>query len=620
MRARLSTPHGRFAVAAAALLALVVGSGLVVTTRYACGCAATAPEAARWPAVTGAATVGSTLSTDNGTWVSSGDLYPNTSYAYQWLTCTNSTSLASCSNATGSGATSSIYTIASADVGDYLRALVTATNAGGSTSQASATTAVVTGGGSQPTNFSTSTILSGSGASGQCCSLGTFQSQSPRGVVSGGDIFLGLMTSWSSSGSPDVQSVYMSSNNGVSWSDLVDVGCNSCQAPSLVVDSHGDVYAFMDSYDGGCTGTCPSGSFTAGGTRMYMFPAGNFSNVSYLDLGDYPHCGCARGFDKTSAGYDPNVGGTYGQAYDVQGDSIGGSPVYAVNLNSATSASGDSLATAYVAATTASTDDGDQELADYPHYDVAQDGSGDVVMAWTDEGCGSLMGVSAGNCYSSTNDYVNDRMIYSTNNGSTWYGYCSGTFQQLGTAGCGPNFSTTNGSSTGFPTDDAYSLLSSSELCSSPCSTNAYHWMGATWLQDGWFLATIGPNGGPLTLKRFNLNTQTQATEQGGANGVCSSDASPICIDQIGGSGGDLFSGSGGANARIFLTGVDGSGHLGTIYSDDDGATWHNWVLSSSTYSSTYALSGSAQLSNGEIFGAWGGAQSATSITFFHTS
>jgi hypothetical protein len=129
--------------------------------------------------------------------------------------------------------------------------------------------------------------------------------------------------------------------------------------------------------------------------------------------------------------------------------------------------------------------------------------------------------------------------------------------------------------------------------------------MGATWLQDGWFLATYGANDGPLRLRRFNLNTQALATEQGGANGVCSSDANPICIDQIGGSGGTLFSGSGTAHARIYLTGEDSSNHLATIYSDDDGATWHNWVISSSTYSSVYALSGSAQFSpSGEIFGA----------------
>ncbi len=75
---------------------------------------------------------GQTLTATTGSWTNS-----PTSYAYQWLTCTNNTSLASCSNATGSGATSTIYTIASADVGDYLRAQVTATNAGGSTSQPS---------------------------------------------------------------------------------------------------------------------------------------------------------------------------------------------------------------------------------------------------------------------------------------------------------------------------------------------------------------------------------------------------------------------------------------------------------------------------------------------------
>ncbi len=266
MRAKLSTPHGRFAVAAAALLALVVGSGLVLTTRYACGCAPQAPKAA-------------------------------------------------------------------------------------GSSQAPGATPVETRGGSQPTDFSVSTIMTGPGTSGNCCGFGTFQSQSPRGVVSGGDIFLGLMSSWSSSDNPDVQSVYMSSNNGASWTDLVNVGGNSSRPPSLIVDSHGDVYAFIDSYDRGCSGTCPAGSFTAAGSRMYMFPAGNFSNFSYLTLGKNPHCGCTAGYDKASAGYDPGVGGIYGRAYFIEGDNEA-NPVFAVNLNSAKSASGDSIATAYTTAST----------------------------------------------------------------------------------------------------------------------------------------------------------------------------------------------------------------------------------------------------------------------------
>ncbi len=96
-------------------------------------------------------------------------------------------------------------------------------------------------------------------------------------------------------------------------------------------------------------------------------------------------------------------------------------------------------------------------------------------------GCGSLMGVAAGNCYSRANDYVNDRLIYSTDHGSTWHGYCNGSFQQIGTANCGPNFNTANGSGTGFPFETtAYWILPASEICTSPCSTNAYHWMGAT--------------------------------------------------------------------------------------------------------------------------------------------
>jgi hypothetical protein len=68
------------------------------------------------------------------------------SYGYQWQDCNSSG--ASCSNI--SDATSSTYTLQPSDVGDTTRSVVTATNAGGSTSADSAVTAVVTssGGGS----------------------------------------------------------------------------------------------------------------------------------------------------------------------------------------------------------------------------------------------------------------------------------------------------------------------------------------------------------------------------------------------------------------------------------------------------------------------------------------
>jgi hypothetical protein len=89
------------------------------------------------PAVSGMAQQGDTLTTSSGTWSGS-----PTSYAYQWQDCDSSGG--SCVSI--SGATSSSYTLQASDVGSTIRSLVTATNSGGSTSQSSAPTGVVTSG------------------------------------------------------------------------------------------------------------------------------------------------------------------------------------------------------------------------------------------------------------------------------------------------------------------------------------------------------------------------------------------------------------------------------------------------------------------------------------------
>jgi hypothetical protein len=86
------------------------------------------------PAVTGSAVEGQTLSATAGSWSGS-----PSSFAYQWQDC-NSLG-AACANV--AGATASTYKLLAADVGHTLRAVVTATNAGGSTPASSATTALV---------------------------------------------------------------------------------------------------------------------------------------------------------------------------------------------------------------------------------------------------------------------------------------------------------------------------------------------------------------------------------------------------------------------------------------------------------------------------------------------
>jgi hypothetical protein len=96
--------------------------------------AAAVPKNTKAPAISGTAVVGDTLVATRGTW--SGN---PTSFHFAWSRC----------DATGAacvaigGATAKIYTVTSSDVGHTLRVTVTARNADGSASAASAATAVV---------------------------------------------------------------------------------------------------------------------------------------------------------------------------------------------------------------------------------------------------------------------------------------------------------------------------------------------------------------------------------------------------------------------------------------------------------------------------------------------
>lgn len=93
-----------------------------------------APSNTTPPTVTGATTVGQTLTTDNGSWTN----LP-TSYAYAWQDC--DTSANNCT--TIIGAASSSYTLTAGDGGHTLRSVVTASNLLGSGTATSAPTAVV---------------------------------------------------------------------------------------------------------------------------------------------------------------------------------------------------------------------------------------------------------------------------------------------------------------------------------------------------------------------------------------------------------------------------------------------------------------------------------------------
>jgi hypothetical protein len=100
--------------------------------------------------------VGDTLNATTGTW--NGDPI---SYAYQWRICTSQSDAGSCTDI--GGATSSSYTVAPGDLGNYLRVVVTARNDGGPASAISDATAAVAPQG--PTNTVPPTISDAQGNS-----------------------------------------------------------------------------------------------------------------------------------------------------------------------------------------------------------------------------------------------------------------------------------------------------------------------------------------------------------------------------------------------------------------------------------------------------------------------
>ncbi|HLH14405.1 MAG TPA: LamG-like jellyroll fold domain-containing protein, partial [Solirubrobacteraceae bacterium] len=121
--------------------------------------AALKPSNTTLPVISGMAEVGQLLPVSTGTWEGS----PPLTYTYQWETCNSSGK--SCKAISGANASS--YRVISSEIGDTLRAIVTATNSGGSVGATSEATATVTTG--PPANTALPAI-SGTARDGQTLS------------------------------------------------------------------------------------------------------------------------------------------------------------------------------------------------------------------------------------------------------------------------------------------------------------------------------------------------------------------------------------------------------------------------------------------------------------------
>lgn len=131
------TRRSRMSVATIAMLGLAAVIAVFTTIGFASPAAVQyAPQSTAAPAVSGDARVGSTMTTTNGSWTSSAG---SVTYTYEWQRCNSAG--ANCARI--GGATKQTYVVATADVGNRLRSVVTARNNDGSSAMPSPPTAVV---------------------------------------------------------------------------------------------------------------------------------------------------------------------------------------------------------------------------------------------------------------------------------------------------------------------------------------------------------------------------------------------------------------------------------------------------------------------------------------------
>lgn len=163
------------------------------------------------PVVTGTATVGQTLTTTNGTWTAAPAI---TGFTYQWQRGASNIG----------GATSSTYVLQTADIGNTVRCVVTATNPVGSTSANSNSTAtvqdifwVVTTDTNWSDAWSHATFANSSGVWPALCN-GGYQGGPRAFVDSNGNVSsLGLYPGNDSSVYPSTPSTGSGNNSFTSW-------------------------------------------------------------------------------------------------------------------------------------------------------------------------------------------------------------------------------------------------------------------------------------------------------------------------------------------------------------------------------------------------------------------
>lgn len=351
----------------------------------------------------------------------------------------------------------------------------------------------------------------------------TYQSHNTRMVyVPGVGIVLGYLHSWSggqsaSTDTGDVRVIF-SSDNGASWTTLLDVSISGHSPPSMEVDSAGNVYAFVVN------------TWTATGAWMYKFPAGNYANYTRYTIG-----GGEANTGKFATAYDPYNN----HLYYVRGDESGGPfALYTIDPSTGSVLQYLNMLTNDPANTT---------FPHYPNIYVANDGSGLTLLAWTNT------------LYSNGSSYYDIHYLVSPDHGQSWIGK--------------------NGaiSSSSYPIDGTASGPSFSLMDPSEYNTSTYRWLSNVYAQDGKLFFVYSGNPG-FWLRRVDWATRTGDLWLGGSNGVC---GDTTCLNNLsalfsgaGTSGSRIFLTSAPTDDNIATLSSDDDGATWHLYATTPGETW----------------------------------------------
>jgi hypothetical protein len=387
------------------------------------------------------------------------------------------------------------------------------------------------------------------------CAYGTFGSHNQRIVTNGHGIFMSYLHADDCSAGLNASTwrLARSTDNGATWSTLYSLSCANANAATLETDGSDNVYAFI----GSCSSW--SGNWSSSPTTFLKFGASNsyasplVTNTTVIPVSSSKFTSAidlSRSYLYFLTWWN---GSTTNQLYVID---FSGTLVRSVLLWGTATTSGAAVEPTY------------------PHLHVGSNGN--LYAAWTNTDF-SAPG----------QDYYDAKFIYSTDAGATWQG---------------PPGAITLPINPGPLDTNSWEIVDSGDIKS--IGTTADNWLSSLAYDRGFLHFVYDVNfGSKEVYKRFNFSSGTFDTEVtpsihgktitiGQAHGAFSQDSTGT---------GRLFYGS-DANGSLF-------GHVGILYTDDAGETWHDYASSSNLSVSNelylgYNAGGRLLDSSGAVLGA----------------